>query len=414
LKNDSSNKENRLELEPDISLLNDQFLDQHIILALNNNDNENQDFTTPPLDDDTFIKNVIEYAATCDESIIEDVFNLPSDLEDTLDPFMSFDEPRSGSTADHSKEPSVEVATPEEVSNMVSGGDEDLLDFQTTWTLDNYLLGSADPQTKKSPSSTFSEILLTVNDNSKPLPQYQTNLSNPTVSSSIRNTSTLDVDIDDYLVPPPISKTDVNFTSTTSVSPSIRTTWTLGVDDHLVPPSSSQADVNFPAVYTPFKLPIGNTDGDIVVEVAPIPAPSSPSRPWTVIKQGPVLSARQPGTQPQFSRVANKRGTSVAKSNSERNSPSSGVLVSRRPCPQAKDQNAKVTCKGGRSVPQSNAERCMTYRKKQQAKKEKEDEELRTLFEQNRMLKAKEAALKNKISKLKASLLKIGLGGFFY
>jgi len=65
-------------------------------------------------------------------------------------------------------------------------------------------------------------------------------------------------------------------------------------------------------------------------------------------------------------------------------------------------------------VPQSNAERCMTYRKKQQAKKEREDEELRTLFEQNRMLKAKEAALKNKISKLKASLLKIGLGGFFY
>merc|ERR1712062_883273 len=160
------------------------------------------------------------------------------------------------------------------------------------------------------------------------------------------------------------------------------------------------------------KIPIGNTDGDIVVEVAPIPAPSSPSRTWTVIKQGPVLSARQPGTQPQFSRVANKRGTSVAKSNSERNSPSCGVLVSRRPCPQAKDQNAKVTCKGGRSVPQSNAERCMTYRKKQQAKKDKENEELRTLFEQNKMLKAKEAALKNKISKLKASLLKIGLGGF--
>jgi len=151
-----------------------------------------------------------------------------------------------------------------------------------------------------------------------------------------------------------------------------------------------------------------------VVEVAPIPAPSSPYRTWTVIKQGPVLSARQPGTQPQFSRVANKRGTSVAKSNSERNSPSSGVLVSRRPCPQAKDRNAKVTCKGGRSVPQSNAERCMTYRKKQQARKEREDEELRTLFEQNRRLKAKEAALKNKISKLKASLLNVGLGGFSY
>jgi len=357
---------------------------------------------------------VIEYAATCNKSFIEDVFHLPPDLEDTFDHFMSFAEPKIGSNDDHSKEPSVEVAGPEEASNVVSGDNLELMDFQTTWTLDNYPLGSADPQTKKSPSSTLSEIPLTVNDNSEPLLQNPTNPGKPTVSSLIRDTSTLNVDIDDYLVPPPMSKTDANFTSTTSVSPSIRTTWTLDVDDYLVPQPSSQADFNFPAAYTPFKLPIGNTDGDIVVEVAPIPAPSSPSRSWTVIKQGPVLSARQPGTQPKFSRVANKRGTSVAKSNSDRNSPSPGLLVSRRPCPQAKDRNAKLTCKGGRSVPQSNAERCMTYRKKQQAKKEKEDEELRTLFEQNRMLKAKEAALKNKISKLKASLLKIGLGGFFY
>merc|ERR1712004_626654 len=176
---------------------------------------------------------------------------------------------------------------------------------------------------------------LSVDDNPKPLPHYhyQTNPGKPTVSPSIRNTSTLDVDIDDYLVPPPMSKTDINFTSTTSVSPLIRTTWTLDVDDYLVPQPSSQADVNFPVAYTPFKLPIGNTDGDIVIEVAPVPAPSSPSRSWTVIKQGPVLSARQPGTQPKFSRVANKRGTSVAKSNSDRNSPSPGLLVSRRPCP---------------------------------------------------------------------------------
>jgi len=357
---------------------------------------------------------VIEYAATCDESIIEDVFHLPPDLEETLAPFISFAEPRSGSTDNHSKEPSVEVATPEEASNVVSGDE----DFQTTWTLDNYVLGSADSRTisHQSESSTLSEIPPSVDDNSKPLPHYhyQTNPGKPTVSSSIRNTSTLDVDIDDYLVRPPMSKTDVNFTSTIAVPPSIKTTWTLDVDDNLVPQPSSQADFKLQAAYAPFKIPIGNTDGDIVVEVAPIPAPSSPSRTWTVIKQGPVLSARQPGTQPQFSRVANKRGTSVAKSNSERNSPSSGVLVSRRPCPQAKDQNAKVTCKGGRSVPQSNAERCMTYRKKQQARKEREDEELRTLFEQNRMLKAKEAAFKNKISKLKASLLKIGLGGFFH
>jgi len=320
---------------------------------------------------------------------------------------MSFAEPKIGSNDDHSKEPSVEVAGPEEASNVVSGDNLEVMDFQTTWTLDNYPLGSADPQTKKSPSSTLSEIPLTVNDNSEPLLQNPTNPGKPTVSSLIRDTSTLNVDIDDYLVPPPMSKTDANFTSTTSVSPSIRTTWTLDVDDHLVPQPSSQADFNFPAAYTPFKLPIGNTDGDIVVEVAPIPAPSSPSRSWTVIKQGPVLSARQPGTPAPCSRVSHK---SLSKSNSGRQVPSP---VTRQSQTQAQGQDQTVARKGGRRVPQSNAERCTTYRMRQKAKKEKEDEELRTLSEQNRRLKAKEAALRSNISKIKAALLKIGLGGYF-
>jgi len=378
---------------------------------LNNNYNENQEFTAPPLDDETFIKNVIEYAATCNESIIEDVFDIPPHIEETLASFIFIAEPNNGSNDNHSKEPSfeVEVTAPEEASNVVSGDDEELMDFQTTWTLDNCLLGSDDPQTKKSPSSTLSEIPLTVNDNPEPLPQHRTNLSKPPVSSSIRNTSTLDVDIDDYLVPPPMSTTDVNFTSTTSVSPLIRTTWTLNVDDYLVPQPSSQADFNFPAAYTPFKIPIGNTDGDIVVEVAPIPAPSSPSRSWTVITQGPDLSARQPGAQGHCSGVANKRETSVAQRNSERQIPSPG-LATRQPAP---GQEQKVSRKGGSRVPQSNAERCTTYRMRQKAKKEKEDEELRTLSEQNRMLKAKEAALRNNVLKIKAALLKIGLGGYF-
>jgi len=358
---------------------------------------------------------VIEYAATFDESIIEDVFDLPPNLEETLAPFMPFAEPNNGSNDNHSKEPSVEVAAPEEASNVVSGDDEELMEFEAAWTLDNYHVASAEPQNmcNKSPSSALSEVLLTVNDSSEPLLQYPANLGKPTVSSSIGNTSTLNVDIDDYPLRPPMSKTDVNFTSTTSVSPSIRTTWTLDVNDQPVPQPSSQADVNFPAAYTPFKLPIGSTDGDIVVEVAPIPASSSPSRSWSVIKQGPVLSARQPDTPAQCSGVANKRGMSLAKSHGESHIPSPG-LTTRHPCAQAKDQDAKVTRKGGSRVPQSNAERCMTYRKKQQARKEREDEELRTLFEQNRRLKAKEAALKNKISKLKASLLNVGLGGFSY
>jgi len=325
---------------------------------------------------------VIEYAATCDQSIIEDVFDLPPHLEETLAPFMSLAEPKSGSTDDHSKEPSVEVATPEEASKVVSGDEEELMEIETAGTLDDY---------------------------AEPLSQHQTSPRKPNVLSSIDTTWTLDVDVDDYLVPPPMSKTGVNFTSTTAVSPSIRTTWTLDVDDHIVPQHSSQADFNFPAAYTPFTLPIGNTDGDIVVEIAPIPAPSSPSRSWTVIKLGPVLSARQPGTPAQFSGVANKRGTSVAQRNGEGHNSFPG-LATRHPCAQSHDQT--VTCKGGRRVPQSNAERCTTYRMRQRAKKEKEDEELRTLFEQNRMLKAKEAVLRNNLSKIKAALLKIGLGGY--
>merc|ERR1712211_231576 len=241
---------------------------------------------------------------------------------------------------------------------------------------DNYHVASAEPQiiSKKSPSSALSEIPATVN--AEPLPQHQTSPRKPNVLSSIDTTWTLDVDIDDY---------------------------------HMSPPSF-QTDFNFPAAYSPFKIPIDNTDGDIVVEVVPIPAPapSSPSRSWTVIKQGPVLSARQPGNPAQCSGVVDKRGMR----NGESHILSPG-LTTKHPSAQAKDQDTKVTRKGGRSVPQSNAERCTTYRMRQKKEREDEDEELRTLFEQNRMLKAKEAALRNNISKIKAALLKIGLGGLF-
>ena len=350
---------------------------------------------------------MIEYAVTCNKSIIEDVFNLPPHLEDNLDSFISFAEPRSGSTDNHLIKPSVEVTGPEDAFNVVSGDDEELMEIETTSTPDDCAVASADPQTlsEKSPPSTLSEIPLSVNDNSDPLPQYQTNPCKPSVSPSIITTWTLDVDIDDYLVPPPKSKTEVNLTSTT-VSSSIRNTWTLDVDvdGYLVHPPLSQTD----SLTGQFTLPTrNNTDGDIVVTVAPIPAPSLPSRSWTVIKQGPVLSARQPGTPAPCSRVSHK---SLSKSNSGRQVPSP---VTRQSQTQAQGQDQTVVRKGGRRVPQSNAERCTTYRRRQKAKKEKEDEELRTLSEQNRRLKAKEAALRNNISKIKAALLKIGLGGYF-
>jgi len=281
------------------------------------------------------------------------------------------------------------------------------MEIESAWTLSNNLVASADPQTfsEKSPSSTPSEILLTVNGSSDPLPQHQTNPCKPSVSSSIITTWTLDVDIDDYLVPPPKSTPEANFTSTT-VSPSIGNTWTLDVDvdGYLVHPRLPQTD----SPTGQFTLPTGNnTDGDIVVTVAPIPAPSLPSRSWTVIKQGPVLSARQPGTPAPCFRVSHK---SLSRSNCGRQVPSP---VTRQSQTQAQGQDQTVARKGGRRVPQSNAERCTTYRMRQKAKKEKEDEELRTLFEQNRMLKEKEAVLRNNLSKIKAALLKIGLGGYF-
>merc|ERR1712004_912519 len=104
-------------------------------------------------------------------------------------------------------------------------------------------------------------------------------------------------------------------------------------------------------------------------------------------------------------------GTSLSKRNCEGHIPSPG-LATRHPCTHSQNRVVKVTGRGGSSIPQSNAERCTTYRMRQKAKKEKEDEELRTLFEQNRMLKAKEAVLRNNNSKIKAALLKIGLGGY--
>jgi len=192
---------------------------------------------------------VIEYAATCDESIIEDVFHLPPDLEETLAPFISFAEPNNGSNDNHSKEPSVEIATPEDASKVVSGDNEELMEIETTWTLDDYHVVSADPQTISNEPRCTATTEIPAAVNAEPLPQHQTSPRKPNVLSSIDTTWTLDVDVDDYLVPPPMSKTDAKFTSTTSVSPLIRTTWTLDVDDYLVPQPSSQADFNFQAAY---------------------------------------------------------------------------------------------------------------------------------------------------------------------
>jgi hypothetical protein len=58
------------------------------------------------------------------------------------------------------------------------------------------------------------------------------------------------------------------------------------------------------------------------------------------------------------------------------------------------------------------AERCELYRRRQKGKKEKEEEELRMLDAKNRALKAKEAAIRNKVQRMKEAVLRMGLGNY--
>merc|ERR1719285_1610821 len=67
----------------------------------------------------------------------------------------------------------------------------------------------------------------------------------------------------------------------------------------------------------------------------------------------------------------------------------------------------------GKKVPKTNPERCRDYRKRQKTKKEKDEEELRQLDAKNRTLKAKEAALRNKIRRIKEAARRMGLGNYF-
>merc|ERR1712172_83894 len=67
----------------------------------------------------------------------------------------------------------------------------------------------------------------------------------------------------------------------------------------------------------------------------------------------------------------------------------------------------------GKRVPKTNPERCQTYRNRQKIKKEKEEQELRQLDAKNKVLKAKEAELTNKIRKIKEAARRMGLGNYF-
>jgi hypothetical protein len=66
----------------------------------------------------------------------------------------------------------------------------------------------------------------------------------------------------------------------------------------------------------------------------------------------------------------------------------------------------------GKKVAKTNAERCELYRKRQKSKKEKGEEELRMLDAKNRALKTNEAAIRNKVQRMKEALLRMGLGNY--
>merc|ERR1719278_312599 len=66
----------------------------------------------------------------------------------------------------------------------------------------------------------------------------------------------------------------------------------------------------------------------------------------------------------------------------------------------------------GKRVAKTNAKRCEDYRKRQKTKKEKDEEELRMLEAKNRVLKAKEAVIRNKVQRMKEALLRRGLGNY--
>ena len=119
-------------IDPDLPHVNELFPEDHINLLPNNNNNNNavqKDPTT--LDDDTFIKNLIEYSYTCDE-LIEDVFNhVPEEFDIHLTNGQSTSPASSPSGLDNiHREVSADSVAQEETFNDVS------MDNETMFTLE--------------------------------------------------------------------------------------------------------------------------------------------------------------------------------------------------------------------------------------------------------------------------------------
>jgi len=165
-------------------------------------------------------------------------------------------------------------------------------------------------------------------------------------------------------------------------------------------------------VCTKVSFPVDTDRGiPLFAQVAPIPAqctpvPSAPLRSQSVIVQGPALADKLSTTQPQ---CGNPMNTCVGNTEGV---PPFVIQVTSIP---AQISPAPSACSepGGKKVPKGNPERCRDYRNRQKIKKEKEEQELRQLDAKNRVLKAKEAALRNKIRTIKEAACRMGLGNYF-
>jgi len=202
--------------------------------------------------------------------------------------------------------------------------------------------------------------------------------------------------LDDYIVPPP--KSTVHGVAQKETSTGVSH---VEANVNVLPPQPETfSNTLFTAVTPLFSIEV-NTSGDpnlVVQQVSPIPTGPSKSQRVSVIMQGPALADKQPQPQPIDTSVGNTEGYVP-------------FVIQVIPIPV---QNSPAhSAPRGKKVPKSNPERCQAYRNRQKIKKEKEEQELRQLDAKNKVLKAKEAELTNKIRKIKEAARRMGLGNYF-
>jgi len=300
-----------------------------------------------------------------------DVSELPSFAEeDFLEAFLP---------AASSSQPSLEnipsevsshgAAQQEETSNGVSNVQEELMDIETTRDLD--------VPTPPQPETSASDIHGLLDDYIVPSPQ-------PTVHGVAQKETSTGV--------PQVANVNV-----LPLQPEVSSKIVGLLDDCLV---YSPNPETFTAVTPPFSLLV-NTNGDpthVAQQVSPIPTGPSKSQRASVIMQGPALAEKQP----QYGKPMD-----TSEGNTVGDAP---FVIQVTPIPV--QISPAPSAPRGKKVPKTNPERCQAYRNRQKIKKEKDEDELRQLDTKNKALKAKEAELRDKISKIKEAARRMGLGNY--